>query len=105
MSNNYKYDLVSERDLDYIFWMSGNDEDWLKDFGYIPMPENLIQEMRDDCMWIWSGDYPEEGYLEITPPHVIGDKVDDYTVESVELYRDPQIHNNAWLFKTTFKKV
>jgi len=105
MSINYKYDLVSEKDLVSIQWLSGCDEDWLNDFGYIPIPENLIQKMRDTSMWIWSGDYPEEGYLEIAPPHVIGDKVDGYTVESVELYRDPQIHNNAWLYKTTLKEV
>lgn len=105
MSNNCKYDLIDEKDLQSIHWMSGSDEDWLKDFGYIPMPENLIQEMRDDCMWIWSDEYPEEGYLEIYPPHMIGDNVDGQIVESVKLYRDPEVHNNNWLFKTIFKKV
>lgn len=105
MTLTYQYDVVGEEDLQAIYWLSGDDEDWMADFGYIPSPENLIQKYKDGVFRIWSDDYPEDGYMELNPPHKVGDLVDGMVVNHIELHRDESLHNNVWLFKTTFKSV
>lgn len=100
----YQYEELDEVDLRAIYWLAGTDEDWLSDFEYIPLPENLIQRCDKDGFKIWSGDYPEEGYMEIYPSVKIGESVDDHIVTKIELYRDEKLYNNAWLYKITMKK-
>lgn len=91
------YTKVSDDDVRSIIWLSGTDEDWIENWGIIPMPYDLIQKYEDGNLKIWSTEYPEEGYLEIHPPKMINELV----VKHVELHRDPTMFDNAWMFKIT----
>lgn len=105
MSVEYRYVVVGDQDLMSIYWLSGTDKEWMDDFGYVPLPENLIQQWQDNEFRIWSGDYPEEGYIALTPPYSIGDVIDDCMVSSIELHRDENLYEFAWVYKITTKKI
>lgn len=105
MSLSYKFDIVESDDLGCVLWLSGRDEDWLKDFDCIPLPEDLLQQWIEGKFYIWCADYPEDGCLQLHPPHNIGDIVDNSKVEAVSLHRSVDILDNQWAFKTTLVSI